>query len=101
MLSTVRGEPPITARVVFVALAVLTAGPIRVSRISRDVRPGEVVLLTIEAAKSGDPRVAARALLANPLVRQWKHVAALLDDILRENAQLLPRFAAARSTTGA
>src|SRR6266581_5464236 len=58
-------------------------------------------LLTIEAAKSGDPRVAARALLANPLVRQWQHVAALLDDILRENAQLLPRFAAARSTTGA
>jgi 6-phospho-beta-glucosidase len=57
-------------------------------------------LLTIEAAKSGDPRVAARALLANPLVRQWKHVAALLDDILRENAQLLPQFAAARSTTG-
>jgi hypothetical protein len=34
-------------------------------------------------------------------VRQWQHVAALLDDILRENAQLLPRFAAARSTTGA
>ena len=57
-------------------------------------------LLTIEAAKSGDPRVAARALLANPLVRQWQHVAALLDDILRENAQLLPQFAAARSTTG-
>jgi 6-phospho-beta-glucosidase len=57
-------------------------------------------LLTIETAKSGDPQVAARALLANPLVRQWQHVAALLDDILRENAQLLPRFAAARSTTG-
>jgi 6-phospho-beta-glucosidase len=57
-------------------------------------------LLTIEAAKSGDPRVAARALLANPLVRQWQHVAALLDDILRENARLLPQFAAARSTTG-
>ncbi len=57
-------------------------------------------LLTIEAAKSGDPHVAARALLASPLVRQWQHVAALLDDILRENAQLLPQFAAARSTTG-
>jgi alpha-galactosidase/6-phospho-beta-glucosidase family protein len=35
-------------------------------------------------------QVAARALLANPLLRRWQHVAALLDDILRENAQLLP-----------
>jgi 6-phospho-beta-glucosidase len=58
-------------------------------------------LLTIEAAMSGDPQIAARALLANPLVRQWQHVTALLGDILRENVQLLPQFAAARSTTGA
>jgi 6-phospho-beta-glucosidase len=49
-------------------------------------------VLTIDAARSGDPQIAARALLANPLVRQWRHIPALLDDILTENAPLLPQF---------
>jgi 6-phospho-beta-glucosidase len=49
-------------------------------------------VLTIDAARSGDPQTAARALLANPLVRQWHHIPALLDDILTENAALLPQF---------
>ncbi|HEY3716255.1 MAG TPA: 6-phospho-beta-glucosidase [Jatrophihabitantaceae bacterium] len=39
-------------------------------------------ILTIEAARSGDQSVAARALLANPLVRQWQHVPDLLGDLL-------------------
>ena len=79
----------------------VTVAPLRPEMLGLVQAVTQYELLTIEAAKSGDPRVAARALLANPLVRQWRHVAALLDDILRENAQLLPRFAAARSTTGA
>lgn len=39
-------------------------------------------ILTIEAARTGDRNIATRALLANPLVRQWQHVPALLGDLL-------------------
>jgi 6-phospho-beta-glucosidase len=39
-------------------------------------------ILTIEAARTGDREIAMRALLANPLVRQWEHVPALLGDLL-------------------
>jgi 6-phospho-beta-glucosidase len=39
-------------------------------------------ILTIEAARTGDRNIARRALLANPLVRQWQHVPALLGDLL-------------------
>ena len=39
-------------------------------------------VLTIQAARSGDQDVAARALLANPLVRQWSPVSDLLRDML-------------------
>ena len=39
-------------------------------------------VLTIEAARSGDRDVAARALLANPVVRQWQHIPDLLDELL-------------------
>jgi 6-phospho-beta-glucosidase len=49
-------------------------------------------VLTIEAARTGDRRVALRALLANPLVRQWEVAAPLLDAILEANRALLPRF---------
>ena len=52
--------------------------------------------LTIEAALSGDRSVAARALVANPLVRQWDSVPELLDELLRAHAQYLPRFASRR-----
>ncbi|HTY71668.1 MAG TPA: 6-phospho-beta-glucosidase [Actinomycetes bacterium] len=50
--------------------------------------------LTIEAACSGDRDLALRALIANPLVRQWDVAAPLLDALLAANARLLPRFAA-------
>jgi 6-phospho-beta-glucosidase len=50
-------------------------------------------VLTIEAARSGDRRVALRALLANPLVRQWDVVVPLLDTLLEANAAYLPQFA--------
>ncbi|UQX89064.1 hypothetical protein M6D93_03450 [Jatrophihabitans telluris] len=49
--------------------------------------------LTIAAATSGDGRIAARALIANPLVRQWKVIPDLLADLLERNAEHLPRFA--------
>ncbi len=39
-------------------------------------------ILTIAAARSGDRTLAARALLANPLVRQWRDIPALLDELL-------------------
>jgi 6-phospho-beta-glucosidase len=49
--------------------------------------------LTIQAALSGDREVAARALLANPLVRTWELAEPLLDAILDANREHLPRFA--------
>ncbi|MDQ2838265.1 MAG: 6-phospho-beta-glucosidase [Actinomycetota bacterium] len=48
--------------------------------------------LTIAAAKSGDRRLAALALLANPLVRQWDRIPPLLADLIAENADFLPQF---------
>lgn len=48
--------------------------------------------LAIEAAITGDRTVARRALLANPLVRQWDVVAPLLDDLLAANRGFLPAF---------
>ncbi len=49
-------------------------------------------VLTIAAARTGDRRVALRALLANPLVRQWDTAVPLLDAILDANRAHLPRF---------
>jgi 6-phospho-beta-glucosidase len=48
--------------------------------------------LTIEAALTGDRSVARRALVANPLVRQWEPAAPLLDALLKANRPYLPRF---------
>jgi 6-phospho-beta-glucosidase len=48
--------------------------------------------LAIEAALTGDRTVARRALVANPLVRQWDPVAPLLDALLEANRRYLPRF---------
>jgi 6-phospho-beta-glucosidase len=48
--------------------------------------------LTIDAARTGDRRTALRALLANPLVRQWELAVPLLDDLLATDAAHLPRF---------
>jgi 6-phospho-beta-glucosidase len=49
-------------------------------------------ILTIEAALTGSRRTALRALLANPLVRQWDLVEPMLDAILAANREHLPRF---------
>ncbi|MCO6004235.1 6-phospho-beta-glucosidase [Actinoallomurus purpureus] len=48
--------------------------------------------LTIEAALTGDRSVARRALVANPLVRQWDLAVPLLDALLAANRSHLPRF---------
>ena len=44
--------------------------------------------LTIEAARTGDRDVALRALLANPLVRQWDLAVPVLDALLEAHRQL-------------
>jgi 6-phospho-beta-glucosidase len=49
-------------------------------------------ILTIAAARTGDRRLALRALLANPLVRQWDLAVPLLDALLEANRQYLPQF---------
>jgi len=49
-------------------------------------------MLTIEAARSGDRKVALRALMANPLVRNWDIAHPLLEELLRVNEALLPQF---------
>lgn len=53
--------------------------------------------LGIQAARTGDRRVAVRALLANPLVRRWSVAEPLLDALLEANRQHLPRFFAEAS----
>ncbi len=52
-------------------------------------------VLTIAAARTGDRGTALRALLANPLVRQWDVAVPLLDALLEANRRHLPRFFAA------
>ena len=49
-------------------------------------------VLAGEAARTGDRDVARRALLANPLVRQWDIVVPLLDELLELNRAHLPAF---------
>ena len=49
-------------------------------------------VLTIEAARTGSRSTALRALLANPLVRQWDIAVPLLDELLAANREHLPRF---------
>ena len=49
-------------------------------------------LLAIEAALSGDRRVALRALLANPLIGRYGLATELLDALLEANRGYLPRF---------
>jgi 6-phospho-beta-glucosidase len=48
--------------------------------------------LTVRAALSGDRAVARKALLANPLVREFRVAAPLLDALLRRSRPWLPRF---------
>jgi 6-phospho-beta-glucosidase len=49
-------------------------------------------VLAIEAARTGDRDTALRALVANPLVRQWQLAVPLLDALLESNRPYLPRF---------
>jgi 6-phospho-beta-glucosidase len=49
--------------------------------------------LAVAAARSGDRAVALKALLANPLVRNWEVARPLLDALLEANRAHLPRFA--------
>ena len=48
--------------------------------------------LTIDAAKSGDRGVALKALMTNPLVREYGIAVPLLDALLDANRNYLPRF---------
>lgn len=52
--------------------------------------------LTIEAARTGDRDIALRALLANPLVRQWELAEPMLTTLLAANEHFLPAFGVAR-----
>jgi 6-phospho-beta-glucosidase len=49
-------------------------------------------VLTIRAARTGSRAAALRALLANPLVREWDLAVPLLDELLAANAAHLPLF---------
>jgi 6-phospho-beta-glucosidase len=49
--------------------------------------------LAIDAALSGDRRIALRALLANPLVGRYGLARELLDALIETNRDHLPRFA--------
>ncbi len=48
--------------------------------------------LTVQAAITGDRTVALKALMTNPLVRDYRTAAPLLDALLEANRQHLPRF---------
>jgi 6-phospho-beta-glucosidase len=48
--------------------------------------------LAVQAAVTGDRTVALKALLANPLVREYRVAAPLLDALLQASRPYLPRF---------
>ncbi len=48
--------------------------------------------LTVRAATTGDRSIALKALMANPLVRDYETAAPLLDALLEANREHLPRF---------
>jgi 6-phospho-beta-glucosidase len=49
-------------------------------------------MLAIEAARTGRRSVALRALLTNPLVREWEIAVPLLDELIAANRPYLPAF---------
>jgi 6-phospho-beta-glucosidase len=49
--------------------------------------------LAIRAARTGERDVALKALIANPLVRQWDLAEPVLDALLEANREYLPAFA--------
>ena len=48
--------------------------------------------LAVQAAMTGDRTIALKALMTNPLVRDYRTGAPLLDALLEANRQYLPRF---------
>ena len=48
--------------------------------------------LAVQAAMTGDRTIAFKALMTNPLVRDYRTAAPLLDALLEANRQYLPRF---------
>lgn len=50
-------------------------------------------VLTIEAAKTGDPVIAKRALIAHPLIRQWAKVESVFPAMVEVHKRYLPAFA--------
>jgi 6-phospho-beta-glucosidase len=48
--------------------------------------------LAVQAATTGDRTIALRALMTNPLVRDYRTAVPLLDALLEANRQHLPRF---------
>lgn len=48
--------------------------------------------LAVKAATTGDRTIALKALMTNPLVRDYRTAAPLLDALLEANRQHLPRF---------
>lgn len=48
--------------------------------------------LAVQAATTGDRTIALKALMTNPLVRDYRTAVPLLDALLEENRQHLPRF---------
>lgn len=48
--------------------------------------------LTVESARTGDRTTALRALMAHPLIGQWRLAEPLLDAVLSTNRQYLPAF---------
>jgi len=70
----------------------LTVGhvPLQIRGLLQEMKAFEQ--LTIEAAVSGDYHTALQALLVNPLIPNFDVAKALLDDIIRENAEFLPQF---------
>jgi 6-phospho-beta-glucosidase len=49
-------------------------------------------MLTIAAAKSGDRTLALLALMANPLVGDFERARPMLEDLLEQSREFLPRF---------
>ena len=50
--------------------------------------------LTVQAAVEGDRNLALKALIAHPLVADYRLAKPLLEELLAANRALLPRFAA-------
>jgi alpha-galactosidase len=53
---------------------------------------GREYLLAVEAAVTGDRRIALQAMMLDPIVANCDHPARLLDALLSENAGLLPDY---------